>query len=80
VELGMPANTNELEKNFNKLAFQYHPDRPNGNEAIYKEIGNSYYLLKNEGIPSTNQLTQFLGKVGKTLTTSVKDLEKIPDI
>lgn len=35
-----------LNKKYKKVAFKYHPDRPNGDEVRFKEIANAYNDLK----------------------------------
>ncbi len=39
------ATPDELKKAFKKLAMQYHPDRPGGNETKFKEINEAYQIL-----------------------------------
>ncbi|OGH68321.1 MAG: molecular chaperone DnaJ [Candidatus Magasanikbacteria bacterium RIFCSPLOWO2_02_FULL_44_11] len=39
------ASPEEIKKSFKKLAMQYHPDRPGGNEAKFKEINEAYQVL-----------------------------------
>ncbi len=43
------ASTDELKKAFKKLAMQYHPDRPGGNEAKFKEINEAFQVLGDAG-------------------------------
>ena len=38
-------DVNEIKKKYRKLAMQYHPDKPTGNEEMFKQIGNAYSLL-----------------------------------
>jgi len=42
------ASQDEIKKAFRKLAHQYHPDKPTGNEAKFKEINEAYQVLGNE--------------------------------
>lgn len=42
------ANAEEIKKGFRKLAHQYHPDKPNGDEAKFKEINEAYQVLGDE--------------------------------
>ncbi|MDD4122970.1 MAG: DnaJ C-terminal domain-containing protein [Candidatus Pacebacteria bacterium] len=42
------ATTDEIKKAFHKLAHKYHPDRPDGDEAKFKEINEAYQILSNE--------------------------------
>jgi len=39
------ASAEEVKKAFKKLAMQYHPDRPGGDEAKFKEINEAYQVL-----------------------------------
>jgi len=39
------ANTDDVKKAFKKLAMQYHPDRPSGDEKKFKEINEAYQVL-----------------------------------
>lgn len=39
------ATTEEIKKAFKKLAMQYHPDRPTGDEAKFKEVNEAYQVL-----------------------------------
>ena len=39
------ASGDEIKKAFKKGAMQYHPDRPGGNEAKFKEINEAYQVL-----------------------------------
>lgn len=42
------ASQEEIKKAFRKLAQQHHPDKPNGNEAKFKEINEAYGVLSDE--------------------------------
>ena len=39
------ASTDEIKRAFKKLALQFHPDRPTGDEAKFKEINEAYQVL-----------------------------------
>lgn len=39
------ATTEEVKKAFKKLAMKYHPDRPEGDEAKFKEVNEAYQVL-----------------------------------
>lgn len=39
------ATSEEIKKRYRILAKQYHPDRSNGNEVVFKEITNAYETL-----------------------------------
>ncbi|OGZ01487.1 MAG: hypothetical protein A3G64_01465 [Candidatus Liptonbacteria bacterium RIFCSPLOWO2_12_FULL_60_15] len=47
--LGVPrsAGEEEIKKAYRRLAHQYHPDRPTGNEGKFKEINEAYQILSN---------------------------------
>ena len=42
------ASKEELKKAFKKLAMQYHPDRPEGDEKKFKEINEAFQVLGDE--------------------------------
>ena len=42
------AGKDEIKKAFHKLAHKYHPDRPDGDEAKFKEINEAYQTLSND--------------------------------
>lgn len=56
--LGIPRNAtdDEIKKAYRKLATQYHPDKPDGNEEKFKEIANAYEQLTKK---SKNQQSEF---------------------
>lgn len=39
------ASQDEIKRAYKKLALQYHPDRPNGNETTFKEVLEAYGVL-----------------------------------
>jgi len=45
------ASLEEATKAYKKLAKQYHPDRPEGNEAKFKEVGEALDQIKNPPKP-----------------------------
>ncbi|MFA5174940.1 MAG: molecular chaperone DnaJ [Patescibacteria group bacterium] len=51
------ASQDEVKKAFKKLAMQYHPDRPSGNEAKFKEINEAYQVLGD--VEKRNKYDQF---------------------
>jgi molecular chaperone DnaJ len=42
------ANQEEIKRAFRKLAHEYHPDKPTGDEAKFKEINEAYQVIGNE--------------------------------
>lgn len=42
------AGHDEIKKSFRKLAHEYHPDKPHGNEEKFKEINEAYQVLGDE--------------------------------
>jgi curved DNA-binding protein len=42
------ASADEIKKAFRKLAQQYHPDKPTGDEAKFKQINEAYSVLSDE--------------------------------
>lgn len=42
------ASQDEIKKAFRKLAQQYHPDKPGGDEAKFKQINEAYTVLSDE--------------------------------
>ncbi len=49
--LGVPktASADEIKKAYRKLAVKYHPDKESGDEAKFKELGEAYEVLKDQG-------------------------------
>lgn len=47
--LGVERNASEedIKRAYRRLAHQYHPDRPSGNETKFKEINEAYQVLSN---------------------------------
>ncbi len=43
------ASDEEVKKAYRKLAHQYHPDKPGGNESKFKEINEAYQVLSDRG-------------------------------
>ena len=48
LEVEKGANADEIKKGFRKLAHQYHPDKPTGDEAKFKEINEAYQVLSDD--------------------------------
>lgn len=42
------ASADEIKKAFRKLAHKYHPDKPAGDEAKFKEVNEAYQVVGNE--------------------------------
>ncbi len=42
------ASKDEIKKAFRKLAHQYHPDKPGGNDAKFKEVNEAYQILSDD--------------------------------
>ena len=40
------ASQDEIKRAFRKKAHQYHPDKPDGDEAKFKEINEAYQILR----------------------------------
>ena len=48
--LGIPKNSSQdqIKKQYRKLSLEFHPDRPGGNAAKFKEINEAYEVLSDE--------------------------------
>lgn len=55
------ASEEEIKRAFHKLAYQYHPDRPSGDEQKFKEINEAYQVLSN---PKQREQYDMMRKVG----------------
>lgn len=51
------ASDEEIKKAYRKLAHQYHPDKPTGNEGKFKEINEAYQVLSDKN--RRNQYDRF---------------------
>lgn len=56
------ASADELKRAYRKLALQYHPDKPTGNEEKFKEINEAYQVLGDQ-----EKRTQY-DRFGQTFT------------
>lgn len=45
LEVSKSASQDEIKRGFRKLAHKYHPDKPDGDEAKFKEINAAYQIL-----------------------------------
>jgi DnaJ-class molecular chaperone len=45
--LNKDATDDDIKRAFKKLALKYHPDKNGGDETMFKQINNSYQILKN---------------------------------
>jgi DnaJ-class molecular chaperone len=45
LEISPSANEQEIKKQYRKLALKYHPDKPGGNETMFKEVLEAYGVL-----------------------------------
>lgn len=48
LEVDDAASSDEIKKAFRKMAVQFHPDSPGGNEVKFKEINEAYQTLSND--------------------------------
>jgi len=56
------ASAEDVKRAYRRLAHQYHPDRPGGNEQKFKEVNEAYQVLSNE--QKRQQYDQFGGMPG----------------
>ncbi|OGF30041.1 molecular chaperone DnaJ [Candidatus Falkowbacteria bacterium RIFOXYD2_FULL_35_9] len=47
LEVEKTASAEEVKKAFRKKAHEFHPDKPNGNEAKFKEVNEAYQVIGN---------------------------------
>ena len=48
LDIDKSASQDEIKRSFRKLAHKYHPDKPDGDEAKFKECNEAYQVLSNE--------------------------------
>ena len=55
-ELGVnrTASEDEVKQAYRRLAKQYHPDKPTGNEEKFKRVSEAYDIIKNGGPQQPN--------------------------
>lgn len=53
------ASEDEIKKAYRRLAKQYHPDRPDGNEEQFKRVNEAYDTIKNGGPQQQQQRNPF---------------------
>jgi DnaJ-class molecular chaperone len=47
LEVQPSATADEIKKAYKKMSLKYHPDRPNGNEELFKKVSRAYQVLSN---------------------------------
>lgn len=48
LEIAPTSSEEDIKKSYRRLAHQFHPDMPNGDEARFKEINEAYQVLGNK--------------------------------
>ena len=69
----------EVKQEYRKLAFQYHPDRLNGDVQIMQEVNNEYDVIIKEVASKQDKEVKINDTLENNFKSIIMELAKLPD-